>query len=255
MYLDKTSHQNSKDENTFFREDTMTMTCWSFLQYWLYAAFPHCHGLRNELLRHFPCSREWINQMFRMDKEKEITPIRRTIIIEEKEVTLLLYRYHVEYRMEGREVIQPCFPYHVVENLDNDTFFLLLPIVDMLEIEYSYPKLMSDLIQRLSETALPKKNIKDVAYVLSVGLAEADGAEDEPLWIIWQETVNNLYGAAWWSDEGVLHVFQQQNLENDRFPPYAYIPAPEGEDIFLWAKHMLSQWISSDFFSVYGLKK
>lgn len=242
MHLDKTSHQNSKDENTFFKEDTMT--CWSFLQYWLYVAFPHCYGLRNYLLKHFPYSREWINQMFRMDKKQEITPIHRTIIVEEKEVTLLLYRYHVEYRMEGQELFQPCFPYHVVENLDNDTFFLLLPVVDMAEIGYSYPKLMSDLIQRLSETALPKKDIKDVAYVLSVGLAEADGAEDEPLWIIWQETVNHLYGAEWWSDEGELHLFQQRNLENHRLPD-AYILAPKGGDIFLWAKHMLSRWISS----------
>jgi len=242
MHLDKTSHQNSKDENTFFKEDTMT--CWSFLQYWLYAAFPHCYGLRNYLLKHFPYSREWINQMFRMDKKQEITPIHRTIIVEEKEVTLLLYRYHVEYRMEGREVIQPCFPYHVVENLDNDTFFLLLPVVDMAEIGYSYTKLMSDLIQRLSETALPKKNIKDVAYVLSVGLAEADGAEDEPLWVIWQETVNHLYGAEWWPYVNELHLVQRK-IPDILYHSCAYMTAPEGEDVFLWAQRTLSEWISS----------
>ena len=214
----------------------MIMTSLPFLKYWLYAAFPHCHGLRNYLLKHIPCPYEH-------DKEQKTIPVCRTVMVANQTITILMYRYHVEYRCEEQELYQPCLPYHVAENLDNDTFFLLLPIVDMAECEYNSTNVVPDLVRRLSETALPEEHIEEVAYSLGVGLAEADGAEDEPLWIIWQETQEHLYGAEWWSDAKVLQFFQQDM--DGRYASNGYLPAPEGVDIFSWGKSMLSQWISS----------
>lgn len=220
--------------------DTMTMTNLYFLKYWLYAAFPHCHGLWKYLLKEFPCPQEH-------SKEQGALPMSRTITVGDQSITILLYQHHVEYRTEERELYQPCLPYHVVENLDNDTYFLLLPVVDMAECGYSYTKVMPDFVRRLSETALPEEHIEEVAYRLSVGLAEADGAEDEPLWVIWQERAGNLYGAEWWPDAGELHLFQQytdgsEDMDDGDLPD-DYVPAPEGVDIYLWAKSTLEQWI------------
>lgn len=244
------------------KTNTITMMNWPFLHYWLYAAFPHCYGLRRHLFRHFPYSREWIDQMFFVANDQEIEPIIQTITIDKEVITILLYRYHVEYRMDNRELLlyryhiehkmdnhelfHPRIPYHMVENLDDETFLLLLPIVDMFDIEYNTSKLMSDLIQRLSRTALPKEHIEEIAYVLSVGLTAADGAEDEPLWIIWQETADNLYGAEWWPDEGKFRLFQQPNIDCDHWPE-VYLTAPESTDYFSYGKQILSQWISSLF--------
>ncbi|MDE7479006.1 MAG: hypothetical protein K2M91_13870 [Lachnospiraceae bacterium] len=162
-------------------------------------------------------------------------------MVNNQTITVLLYRYHVEYRCGERELYQPCLPYHVVENLDNDTFFLLLPIVDLAECEYDSINVVPDLIWRLSETALPEEHVEEVAYSLGVGLAEADGAEDEPLWIIWQETQEHLYGAEWWADAKVLQFFQQDM--DGRYASDGYLLAPEGVDAFSWGKAMLSQWI------------
>ncbi|MDE5823882.1 MAG: hypothetical protein K2H91_04260 [Lachnospiraceae bacterium] len=194
-------------------------------------------------MEELPCPQEH-------SKEQKGFPISRTVTIGDQSITILLYQHHVEYRIEERELYQPCLPYHVVENLDNDKYFLLLPIVDMAECGYCYLKVMPDLVRRLSETALPEEHIDDVAYRLSVGLAEADGAEDEPLWVIWQETKNNLYGAEWWQDAGELHLFQQNMDDSDELDdsvlPDDYILAPEGEDVYVWAKSMLAKWISSN---------
>lgn len=226
------------------KTETMNMTYGPFLQYWLYAAFPHCHGLQRYLLRHFPYSQKWMDSIFGVDKNEKITPICRTVTVDQQKVTILLYRYHVEYLVEDREQYQPYFPYQMVKFLDNDTFFLLLPIVDLFGDGYSYSLLRPDLLRRLSEMALPKENIKEVADGICSGLVDADGAESEPLWVIWQETEDNLYGAEWWADEGEFHLFQQRRLEEGKLPN-AYFSVPEGEDIFLWGKHILSQWISS----------
>ncbi len=222
----------------------MTTTDWHFLEYWLHAAFMHCHCLQRYLSEWLPYSQEWIVQTFGTDEGKEITPIHKTVVVEGQTITILMYRYHVEYRIEDREIYQPYLPYHVVEFLDNDTFFLLLPIVEMSECLDSDLKLIPDLIRRLSETDLPAGYIKEVAYMLGVGLAEADGAEDEPLWFIWQETADSLYGAEWWPDADELDLFKVFGKDENTLP-HASISAPEGEDIFLWGKRMLSQWISS----------
>lgn len=222
----------------------MTIKHWIFLNYWLHAAFVNCHCLQRYLREWLPYSHEWINQTFGTDESKEITPIHKTIVFEGQKITILMYRYHVEYRIGDKEIYQPYLPYHVVEFLDNDTFFLLLPIVDMSECLNSNLKLIPDLVRRLSETDLPTEHIKHVASMLGVGLAEADGAEDEPLWVIWQETADSLYGAEWWPDEEELDLFKEWGKDKSTWP-HAYIPAPEGEDIFLWGKHMLSQWVSS----------
>ena len=229
-------------------ENRMTMTYRPFMEYWLNAAFPHCHGLQrylNEWLW-LPYSQEVISQMFGTDESQEITPIHKTVVVEEQVVTILIYRYHVEYRIEGREIYKPCIPYNVVKLLDNDNFFFLLPIADMSEYFDCGQKITSDLTRRLSETDLPTEHIKDVASMLEGGLIEADGAEDEPLWVIWQETSDSLYGAECWEDE--LHVFKQWGKDkSEGIRPYKYIPVTmeEGEDNFLWVKHEFSQWISS----------
>ena len=215
--------------------DTMTMKNWSFLRYWLYAAFPHCYGLHNYLLWKISCPCEKV-------MGQESVPVCQTVHVDNQKITILLYRYHVEYRCGERELYQPCLPYHVVENLDNDTFFLLLPIVDLAECEYDSSNVVPDLIRRLSETELPEEHVKEVAYSLGVGLAEADGAEDEPLWIIWQETQKHLYGAQWWADAKELWFFQQ-DMDGKYEPAGKYLLAPEGVDVFSWGKAMLSQWI------------
>lgn len=156
---------------------------------------------------------------------------------------LLLYRYHVEYRVEGKELYQPCLSYHSVENLDNDTFFLLLPIVDvMINYEYTSKNIRADLSRRLSETAMPKEYVEEVASKLKLWLIDADGAEDEPLWFIWQETDDSLYGAMCWPGE--IDLFQQYNAAG-KCVPGKYISIPEEEDAYLWGKHALAQWISS----------
>ena len=251
MYSQNTFHQNAEDTKTFDKTDTITMTCLSFLQYWLYAAFPHCNFLQKYLLEHIPYPQEWVNQMFGADKGQEVEPIRRTAVIDQQEVIILMYRYHVEYRIEDKELLYPCFSYLAAEELDNDTFFLLLPVVDMTaarymtEDGYSCLDINSDLLRRLSETPLPTEHVKEAAYGLDLGLEDGDGAEEVPLWYIWQETADTLYGAGWWQDAEEFVLFRQQGLNNESFCPSVWISAPEGEDAFQWGKRMLSQWISS----------
>lgn len=248
MYFYKKTYQNIEDMDTSSEADTITMTNWTFLQYWLYAAFPHCSFLWKYLLENLPHPYEWYSQLPVSNNEQEIFPACKTVGIvasDGKEITILMYKYHVEYRMEGRELYQPVLSYHMVENLDNDTFFLLLPIVDvMIDYDYVYGKIELDLSRRLSETAMPKEYVKKVAHMLKLGLMDADGAEDEPLWFIWQETKDSLYGAMWWPDMREIDLFQQCKPD-EKGAPSKYITIPEGEDAYLWGRQALSQWISS----------
>lgn len=248
----KTFEQNEKNINMTVKTDTMTMTYWPFFEYWLYAAFPQCHGLWTDLNNYFPYSQKWINQMFGNDKKQEVTPVCYTVIVDKRKITILMYRYHVEYRIEGQKVILPCLPYRAVQNLDNDTFLMLLPIVDAGAYnKYGYKEMKPDLLQRLPEMAFPAEHreywesrfIRTLASDISIGLLDDDGAEEGPLWYIWQETADSLYGAGWWPYINELHLFQKLPDAIDR--PDAYITAPEGENVFLWAERMLSEWISS----------
>ena len=75
-------------------------------------------------------------------------------------------------------------------------------------------------------------------------LLDDDGAEEGPLWYIWQETADSLYGAMWWPYMNELELFQQK-IPDILYRSCAYITAPEGENVFLWAERMLSEWISS----------
>lgn len=247
-YMDfyKIIHQNTKDMDISSQADSITMTNWTFLQYWLYAAFPHCHFLWKYLSEKLPYPYEWSSQLTGSNKGQEVVPAYKTIEIvvgNGDKITILMYRYHVEYRIGDRELYQPYLSYNMVENLDNDIFFLLLPIVDvMIGYEYNYKKMKPDLYKRFSETALPKEYVEEVVNSLKLGLLDADGAEDEPLWIIWQETYDSLYGAMCWPDE--IDLFQQYNAYG-KCVSSKYIPIPEVEDVYLWGKHVLSQWIYS----------
>ncbi|MCI8825318.1 MAG: hypothetical protein HFH65_01070 [Lachnospiraceae bacterium] len=187
--------------------------------------------------------------MFGNDKEKQVSPVCHTVIVDGKKITILMYRYHVEYRIEGKKVILPCLPYRAVENLNNDTFLMLLPIVDAGAYDkYGYEEMCVDLHRRLPEMALPSEHreywIKELAYILTTGLLDDDGAEEGPLWYIWQETADSLYGAMWWPYMNELELFQQK-IPDILYRSCAYITAPEGENVFLWAERMLSEWISS----------
>lgn len=242
----KIIHQNAGDMDTSSEADNITMTNWTFLQYWLCAAFPHCYFLWKYLSEKLPHLYQWSSQFPRNNKGQENIPAYKTVDIvaaDGNKIVILLYRYHVEYRIEGRELYQPCLSYNSVENLDNDTFFLLLPIVDvMINYEYTSKNMMADLSRRLSETALPKEYIEEVASKLKLWLIDADGAEDEPLWFIWQETDDSLYGAMCWPGE--IDLFQQYNAAG-KCVPGKYITIPEGEDAYLWGKYTLDQWVSS----------
>ena len=146
-------------------------------------------------------------------------------------------------------MILPCLPYRAVENLNNDTFLMLLPIVDAGAYDkYGYEEMCVDLHRRLPEMALPSEHreywIKELAYILTTGLLDDDGAEEGPLWYIWQETADSLYGAMWWPYMNELELFQQK-IPDILYRSCAYITAPEGENVFLWAERMLSEWISS----------
>ena len=248
MYFYKKIHQNNEDIDISGEVDDITMTNWTFLQYWLYAAFPHCHFLWNYLSENLPQTDEWNNQLPGNNKRQEMVPAYKAVdmVAEDgKEITILMYKYHAEYRMEGRELYKPVLSYHMVENLDNDTFFLLLPIVDvMIDYDYVYEKIEPDLSRRLSETALPKEYIKEVADMLKLDLMDAGGAEDEPLWFIWQETKDSLYGARWWPDAGEIDLFQKCK-PGGKGVPSKYITVPEEEDAYLWGRQALAQWISS----------
>ncbi|MFG6328336.1 MAG: hypothetical protein K1W06_02510 [Lachnospiraceae bacterium] len=225
----------------------LTMADRNFLQYWLCAAFPHCYFLWNYLSEKFPDRYEWSRKLLHNNKEQEGTPAYKTVSItspDGKEITILLYRYHAEYKIEGKELYQPYLSYHAIENLDNDTFFLLLPVVDvMIDYENIYKKMLQDLCQRLSETALPKEYVKETAYGIKIGLMDADGAEDEPSWIIWQETEESLYGAMWWKDARMITLFQKYSTSG-KIVLNKYITVPEGENAYLWGKSALSRWIS-----------
>ncbi|MCI9080562.1 MAG: hypothetical protein HFH68_16925 [Lachnospiraceae bacterium] len=247
MYFYKKIHQNIKDMDTAGETDDITMTNWEFLQYWLYAAFPNCYALWGYLWRNLPYTYEFSRKLPCSCKGLENVPVYRTVDIasaDGNEIKVLLYRYHVEYKTEGKEIYQPYLSYHMVENLDNDTFFLLLPIVDVtIDYEYTSKNIIQDLSRRFSETALPKENIEEVAALVKSGFIDADGAEDEPLWFIWQETEDRLYGAMCWGGIEIT-LFQRCNPDK-KAVPNRDITIPEGEDAYLWGKCVLSRWVSS----------
>lgn len=216
----------------------ITMSNKSFLQYWLYAAFPYCYGLQRYLAENLPCvcaSRE------------EQVPFSYTVQIDTQEITIQMYRHHVKYSVGERELYQPCLSYDTVKNLDNDAYLLLLPIVNMASCDYRRECVIPDLTRRLSETALPQEHVEEVAYGICLGLVDGNGAEDEPSWVIYDETQDNRYGAAWWPDVQELQLFvddiSSEDCE-DNFVPDKYIPAAAVEDIYCWAKAELSSWVA-----------
>ena len=144
-------------------------------------------------------------------------------------------------------------------------YLLLLPIVDMATCDYRSERVLPDLKRHLSETALPAAHVEEVAYDICCGLVDGNGAEDEPLWMIWDETEERRYGAFWWQDAQELQLFTE-----DEDIPSEYITAPQGEEscscartqegngqpeqpapgtcvedeaLYDWAKKKLSEWI------------
>lgn len=207
-----------------------------FLNYWLYVAFPNCLGLQRYFSKHIPCA-------YSHNQEQH------TITVAGKEITIWMFRHHVEYRVKERELYQPCLPYDAVKTLDSEAYLLLLPIVDMATCDYRSERVLPDLKQRLSETALPGEYVEEVAYDICCGLVDGNGAEDEPLWMIWDETEQRRYGAFWWHDAQELELYAE-----DEAIPSKYITKPQGEDsdfctqtqeaaLYDWARKMLSEWI------------
>ncbi|MDE7185741.1 MAG: hypothetical protein K2O40_15060, partial [Lachnospiraceae bacterium] len=102
---------------------SISMTDRDFLQYWLYAAFPWCFSLQRYFSENIPCTHK--------NKQKKYN-----ITVAGQEITIWMYKHHVEYRIGEQELYQPCLPYDVVKALDNDAYLLLLPIVDMATCDY-----------------------------------------------------------------------------------------------------------------------
>ncbi len=108
-------------------------------------------------------------------------------------------------------------------------YLLLLPIVDMATCDYRSERVLPDLKRNLSETALPAAHVEEVAYDICCGLVDGNGAEDEPLWMIWDETEERRYGAFWWQDAQELQLFTE-----DEDIPSEYITAPQkGGELFM----------------------
>ena len=225
-----------------------------FLNYWLYVAFPNCFDLQQYFLQHGHNTHHYNQE-------------QHTITVAGKEITIWMFRHHVEYRIGERELYQPCLPYDAVKTLDSDAYLLLLPIVDMATCDYRSERVLPDLKQCLSETALPGEYVEEVAYDICCGLVDGNGAEDEPLWMIWDETEEKRYGAFWWHDAQELELYAE-----DEEIPSVYIAVSQGEDndscvqtqegklqpeqpvsdmcvgkdetaLYGWARKMLSDWI------------
>lgn len=209
------------------RNMNISMNDREFLKYWLYAAFPGCYGLQQYLSKNIPSTYCYKRN------QHEIT-------VAGQEITIWMYCHHVEYRSKERELYMPCLSYDAVNMLDNDAYLLLLPIVDMATCDYRSEHVLPDLKRRLSETALPREHVEEVAYDICCGLVDGDGAEDEPLWMIWDESEKRRYGAFWWQDAQELQLY----AEDDDIPS-VYITAPQRDDasLFDWARKMLSEWI------------
>lgn len=216
----------------------ITMLNKSFLQYWLYAAFPYCYALQRYLTENLPCA---------CAGGEEQVPFSYTVLVDAQEITIQMYRHHVKYSVDGRELYQPCLSYDTVKDLESDIYLLLLPIVNMASCDYRSERVMPDLTRRLSETALPQEHVEEVAYDICLGLVDGNGAEDEPLWVIYDETQDNRYGAAWWPDVQELQLFMDDNLSNDcagNFVPDKYIFVSSVEDIYCRARAELASWIA-----------
>ena len=94
----KIIYQNAGDMDTSSEADNITMTNWTFLQYWLCAAFPHCHFLWRYLSEKLPHPYQWSSQLPRNNKGQENIPPYKTVDIvaaDGNKIMLLLYRYHV----------------------------------------------------------------------------------------------------------------------------------------------------------------
>lgn len=223
-----------------------------FLHYWLYAAFPSCLGIQRYFSANPPCTHRHQQAQY-------------NVVAAGKKITIWMYRHHIEYRIGERALYQPCLSYDVVKELDSDMYLLLLPIVDMATCDYRSERVLPDLKRNLSETALPAAHVEEVAYDICCGLVDGNGAEDEPLWMIWDETEERRYGAFWWQDAQELQLFTE-----DEDIPSEYITAPQGEEscscartqegngqpeqpapstcvedeaLYDWAKKKLSEWI------------
>ena len=145
-----------------------------FLHYWLYAAFPSCLGIQRYFSANPPCTHRHQQAQY-------------NVVAAGKKITIWMYRHHIEYRIGERALYQPCLSYDVVKELDSDMYLLLLPIVDMATCDYRSERVLPDLKRHLSETALPAAHVEEVAYDICCGLVDGNGAEDEPLWMIWDE--------------------------------------------------------------------
>jgi len=177
---------------------------------------------------------DWANRFLGAGRSVAVEPVCYRVMVDTVEIVLQMHRYYIGYQAHGQELYAPFLSYEKLLVLDTDTFFLLLPMADVSAVETD--SLVQELERRLAKTALPLENIKDVAYFLSIGLAEA------PILTIYRESADILYGAQWQQEER-LYFFQQEDGMRSAVP-YGRNGIATEEEAVAVAKRLLADLVA-----------
>lgn len=217
--------QNNEDTEAPASIELAGVSYRPFLRYFLNIAFRDFLDLEQYLKRQLPNSPEWAERLFGLENAKEITPIRRSIMLDGAEIEVLLHLYYVEYRVNGQEMFRPFVSYEKAASLETEELLLLLPAayatggrVQDAGVSMEYKRqLTQELQERLAETALPSENRAEVAKrigdVLLDRFGEMKRAEDRGIALpltIYRETRDALYCAKWRPEEGRMSLYVEE---------------------------------------------
>lgn len=141
-------HQLAQEEIT---PDSCTLSNPLFFRWYLQAAFFQAedqdgNALMNTVMQELPSLPQWDRRLADQGFSHSITLERQEgDQIEETELTALFHQFYIEYHFDGQPLSTPVLPFWSMQEMEDDQFFLFLPIMAAFQSELDQ---VTDCIQK-----------------------------------------------------------------------------------------------------------
>lgn len=219
-----------------------------YVRYYLNTAFHLARGIRSDLLlpaylqEHLPYSAAWAKHLSYQDPDGRTSDRRAEIDFGENILQIIFHQRYLEYRWNGQPT-GPKFPWENLRGIQEETIFWLLLPITIANFE-AYPEVFRELSDRLSVLPLNTEDVPVLADCIcgQVCRFTEDARNSLPLWTLYRETEDRLFGCDIYSD-WVLFLYEETALERTGVPNGQY-QASDRDTAVSMAERLLEELVT-----------
>ncbi len=218
--IKETAVENALKEDEADKNTTLcTISHRPFLRYWLNIGFYRAVNFSGVLKQNLIFSEKWAKGFAERKHRLFLCTYRN------KPVEIELHRRYAEYYYGGKAIYKPFIQWYGVENIEDDTVFLLLlpAVIPFIDDKKTYDMVLGSIREHLKNTSLTEEIIvelsKGMVKMLFCGryiLKEIDDEDEEFYYdcneyAFYRENETNLYVCTW-SKYSHLLCFHEQKI-------------------------------------------